>query len=174
MKKIILIVQSIFVFSSCLKKAEKETYLIPNTFRGNIIIVFDPQNSNENFQKDKRVYPIDSTGIFVSNLEKTSGLINVDFYFTLPNGDKNKIEYILFPEDKNKLDTTKLYVFNNGGFTQEQKNKKVGVSFFSICKPNELISYKNDPFLKEIKSGHYPIEKLTKKDLSEERSQKQL
>ena len=99
------------IFIGCWKHATPETYLIPEGYQGNILIVFDqPFGQNEEIIGGRRVYHIDSNGILITKFKNEDGFIDQQFYYQLKNGLRKKIEIdkLIFTQDTTVKKTKSL------------------------------------------------------------------
>ena len=84
-------------------KAEPETILIPENYRGEVIIVFDRKNGLPiEYEKKERIYRIPETGILFTQFSYNPGVIDQEYYFIDPNGKRTEIEYRPFMDDRDK------------------------------------------------------------------------
>lgn len=94
-----------FLFYLLLPKAEPETILLPQNFRGQLEIVFDePCGKSIVYEKDRRIYHIPDNGILIINAKQMMGVIDRKFYFIGENGNKTELlefHWSKFEEEKN-------------------------------------------------------------------------
>jgi hypothetical protein len=84
-----IILFSFFLFYLLLPKAEPETILLPQNFRGHLVVVFDePCGQSLAYEKGRRIYRIPNNGILIINAKQTFGVIDRKFYLVDENGNK--------------------------------------------------------------------------------------
>lgn len=80
-------------------KCEKEIYLIPEGFRGELIVYFDQHDGQEiQYEDSVRVYQIPPSGYLKTQFPKNGGCMNNDrihFYYTDSLGGREPCEYFL-------------------------------------------------------------------------------
>lgn len=75
-----------------LNKAEPETFLIPQNFRGKIIIFYEePCGQKSVYENGRRIFQFPESGVLITNYKRTKGILNQNFYFVAENGEKTKI-----------------------------------------------------------------------------------
>jgi hypothetical protein len=83
---------SFFLFYLLLPKAEPETFLIPQNFRGQFVIIFDePCGQSVNYENGKRIYQIPNDGILITKSKQTMGVIDRKFYLIDENGNQTQM-----------------------------------------------------------------------------------
>lgn len=114
MRKIPLFILIVITMSfSCSKRAEKEKFLIPNGYRGRIVIFFNQSNGSAKEYIDKtRIYRIPLSGILLTQFEENPGFLSVE---------QNEIAYVFYDDSTKKEenipikplnpDPEKIYVF---------------------------------------------------------------
>lgn len=101
MKPILSILVSLLLFAGCRESVdcEREIYLVPEGFRGKIIVFFDQQDGQEQqFEEDARLYRIPSSGYLKSKFEKNRGCMGdnrIQFYYENDYGDRQPLDYFL-------------------------------------------------------------------------------
>ena len=86
------IIISIFSSMYWLNKAEPETFLIPQDFRGKITIFYEePCGEKPIYESGRRIYKFPENGILITNFKRTKGFLDQEFYFVDENGNRNKI-----------------------------------------------------------------------------------
>lgn len=87
------------------------TYLIPEHYKGNVMVVFNQKDGrDEEFEGRRRIYRIPSTGVLFTKFKDEQGFINEEYYYVDVSGHR-----------------TKLGVLNSRDFNEEwtlQKNAK--------------------------------------------------
>ncbi|HXG84865.1 MAG TPA: hypothetical protein VNI84_12655 [Pyrinomonadaceae bacterium] len=87
-----IILLSFFLFYLLLPKAEPETFLILQNFRGQFVIIFDePCGQPINYENERRIYRIPNDGILITNSKKTMGVIDRKFYLVDENGNQTEM-----------------------------------------------------------------------------------
>ena len=87
-----IIVFSFFLFYLLLPKAEPETFLIPQNFRGRFEIVFDePCGQSTIYEKEHRIYTIPEDGILIFNTKRTLGVTDRKFYLIDEKGNQTEL-----------------------------------------------------------------------------------
>ncbi len=79
--------------SSCDKKAEPETHLLPDGFVGRVIIFFDRSDGKaKEYDNDKRIYRIPKNGILKTNFSSNDGFLKYSErnFFYIDNAGKIK------------------------------------------------------------------------------------
>jgi len=140
--------------------AEKEKYLIPNDFQGNILLVSGVDSGSSVKYLDKvRIYEVPLSGILTTQFVKDYGIIDKIFYYR--KGIKEfEISSAYFKDSKSNLDTAKVYAFYGNGYNIEYKDpmKKIGVEIITICKPKAYEEFINEKFIKKILGGNMSYE----------------
>lgn len=93
---ILSVITSLFFF---LRKEGGEIYLIPQGYIGTVVVFFDMPNGKEaKYEKDKRVYEIDSNGILFTKCKEPLSLVplkNVKyFYYDKKSKKRKELKYI--------------------------------------------------------------------------------
>jgi hypothetical protein len=125
--------------SSYLTRPEKELYLIPEGYVGRVIVIFNQTDGEKpEYENDRRVYRIPETGVLFTQLKDEQGIINQEYYYVSPNGQRQKLG-VLDTRDFNEEWTTEknphepprdsLAVFNPGTMgtigSSDDKDSKV-------------------------------------------------
>ncbi len=75
-----------------LSSAKSETFLIPDQYRGQIVIFYDePCGSEEVEENGRRVYVIGTDGILITKVNKNSGYLNRNFFYVNENWERSEI-----------------------------------------------------------------------------------
>ena len=138
---LIVVVVGMYLFSfasSYLTRPEKETYLIPEGYKGTVLVIFNQLNGEKpEYEDDRRIYRIPQTGVLFTQLKDEQGIINQEYFYISPNGQRRKLG-VLDTRDFNEEWTTEknphepprdsLAVFNPGtmgtmGGSDENNNK---------------------------------------------------
>jgi hypothetical protein len=123
----IAVVVGLFLFSfaiSYLRRPEKETFLIPEGYKGNVVVIFNqPDGEKPEYENGRRIYRIPHSGILFTQLKDEEGMIDQQYYYVSPNGERRKLG-VLDVRDFNEAWTTEknlhepprdsLAVFNPG------------------------------------------------------------
>lgn len=139
---LIVVVIGMYLFSfasSYLTRPEKETYLIPEGYKGTVLVIFNqPDGEKPEYEDGRRIYRIPKTGVLFTQLKDEQGIINQEYYYISLNGQKRKLG-VLDTRDFNEEWTTEknphepprdsLAVFNPGTMgtmgNSNDKNSKV-------------------------------------------------
>lgn len=138
---LIVVVVGMYLFSfasSYLTRPEKETYLIPEGYKGTVLVIFNQLNGEKpEYEDGRRIYRIPQTGVLFTQLKDEQGIINQEYFYISPNGQRRKLG-VLDTRDFNEEWTTEknphepprdsLAVFNPGtmgtmGGSDENNNK---------------------------------------------------
>lgn len=86
------IIPSSFLLSFYLNKAEPETFLIPQNYRGEIVIYMNEECGLEPvFENGRRVYAIPDTGVLITKFGKNRGYLDRKFYLVDEAGKRTEI-----------------------------------------------------------------------------------
>ena len=139
---LIVVVVGLYLFSfasSYLTRPEKETYLIPDGYKGIVLVIFNqPNGEKPEYEDCRRIYRIPQTGVLFTQLKDEQGIINQEYFYISPNGQRRKLG-VLDTRDFNEEWTTEknphepprdsLAVFNPGTMGtmggSDDKNNKV-------------------------------------------------
>lgn len=139
---LIVVVIGMYLFSfagSYLTRPEKETYLIPEGYVGTVLVIFNqPDGEKSEYEDGRRIYRIPETGVLFTQLKDEQGIINQEYYYVSPDGQRRKLG-VLDTRDFNEEWTTvknshepprdSLAVFNPGTMGtmggSDDKNNKV-------------------------------------------------
>lgn len=81
-----------FFSSYYLNKAEAETFLIPNNYRGEIVVFYDePCGEEPLIEKGRRIYHLSTEGVLITKFKKNRGYLDRKFYLTTDDGDWTEI-----------------------------------------------------------------------------------
>lgn len=115
MKRYVVIIILIWATSGCNVpvKCEKEIYIIPEGFRGKLIVFFDqPDGQKIQYENDARLYYIPSSGYLKTQFAKNGGCMNdnrLNFFYLDSLGNRNQLDYFLdLPKDS--LPTDRDYI----------------------------------------------------------------
>jgi hypothetical protein len=97
---------SFFLFYLLLPKAEPEIFLIPDNFRGHIVVVFNEDCGSSSIYEDgRRIYDFSQNNIVITKSKSQLGVLNRQFYSLDKTGKRTEM-----PE------------FHWGNFEEEQKD----------------------------------------------------
>lgn len=103
------------LISSCIHKAEPETYLIPSNLTGKVNILFNmDRGAAKEYDGKRRVYRIPPDGVLLTQFKMNDGFVDRDYYSVDSNGKRSSLEVYLL--DHSKRDTADYIV--------SDKNKK--------------------------------------------------
>ena len=86
------IIVGTFLLMIQLNKAEPETFLIPQDFRGKITIFYEESCGEKPiYESGRRIYKFPENGILITNFKRTKGIIDQEFYFVDENGMRTRI-----------------------------------------------------------------------------------
>jgi hypothetical protein len=112
MKRLLILTFCIVLLSGCKNsnQCEKEIYLIPEGFRGTVIVFFDqPDGQLVQYENNSRVYKIPPSGYIKSRFKKNGGCMSdkrITFFYTDSLGKRTPIDYFMdlkpksIPRDK--------------------------------------------------------------------------
>lgn len=104
-KLYLIILINLFILSSCNKKAEPETYLIPKGFTGRVnIILNQKEGSSVKYEGGRRIYEIPTDGILLTQFAVNDGILDRKYCYIDSAG--NKAELPIY-QDENKSEGTK-------------------------------------------------------------------
>jgi len=68
------------------------TYLIPEGYRGNVMVVFNQKDGqDEAYEGRRRIYRIPLTGVLFTKFKDEEGFINEEYYYVSPSGHRTKL-----------------------------------------------------------------------------------
>jgi len=115
MKPLLGFILGMLLFMGCKESVdcEREIYLIPEGFRGKIIVFFDQQDGQEKqFENEARLYRIPPSGYLKSQFAKNVGCMGdnrIQFYYEQSNGERQPLDYFL-NIDRDSIPKEKDYV----------------------------------------------------------------
>jgi hypothetical protein len=72
-----------------------ERYLIPEDYRGSVIVIFNQKDGQKKeYEGKRRLYRIPSTGVLFTQFKDEQGWINQDYYLVSPNGQRKKLRVL--------------------------------------------------------------------------------
>jgi hypothetical protein len=151
-----LVLASLFI--SCFKKGEPTIYLIPDSYRGAVEIVFDQDGSSTKYKNalgrdsiytrqpgapvkyegESRIYEIPANGILLTQFHKNSGSYEAEYYFVDNNGSKTKLKTISHSDiQANRIhDINEVAIFNIG--TGAYSNPEISYEGFLVSSLQDL------------------------------------
>jgi hypothetical protein len=96
MQKSILVICLILIYltAACQRNGEDCIYLIPESFQGNILIVFDQPNGVDTMYEGKnRVYKLDTSGFLRTKFKSNYGIQKNEFFYQDSLGNRKIIKY---------------------------------------------------------------------------------
>lgn len=106
MKQLIVFLFILIVIAGCKKSqpCEKEIYLLPDGFRGKMIVFFDQPDGKEiQYEDGVRLYPIPTSGFLKSQFPRNGGCMNddrINFFYVDSLGTRKPLDYFLdLPKD---------------------------------------------------------------------------
>jgi hypothetical protein len=105
--------------------ATPERYLIPEDYRGSVMVIFNQKNGQKKeYEGRRRLYKIPSTGVLFTQFEDEQGWIDQDYYLVSINGQRTKLsvldvrdfkeESTTFVKNPKELLGDSLAIFNPG------------------------------------------------------------
>ncbi|MET4014902.1 hypothetical protein ABIB62_004765 [Mucilaginibacter sp. UYP25] len=153
------------IFLSSCKFAEKEKYIFPASYNGNIYIFSNIKNGvpKQYDNGQSRIYTVPQSGILLSQFRETYGIIDKKFFFKTINGELTELAGIPFKDNKNALDDNKLYAFygNDVTITFPKAKDTLGVQIITICTPKDFEIASQEPFMKVILGSHFSPEDVS-------------
>ena len=173
MMKILIIL--VLFLASC-KFAEKETYILPKGFIGNVIIFTNIKNGDAKKydEQGRRLYIVKASGLLLSRFRETYGVIDKRFVYGDQAEIYSEIKGVYFQYFSESLDTQQVYAFYGRDATVEFPESKdtVGVQVLTICKPRDFGHFKNDLFAKKILEMNFLPQDLNYRILTELKNRK--
>ena len=72
--------------------ATSETYLIPDNYKGPVIVIFNQADGQaKEFEGGRRLYKIPSSGVLFSQFKDEQGWINQEYYYVTATGKRKKL-----------------------------------------------------------------------------------
>lgn len=115
MRQFFVFIILLFVIAGCKEKrqCEKEIYLLPEGFRGEMIVYFDqPDGQEVSYENSARVYSIPPSGYLKTQFPKNGGCMNnnrIHFYYLDSLGIRKPLDYFL-NLDKDSIPKDRDYV----------------------------------------------------------------
>lgn len=115
MKQLFLLFILFLAFTRCTEstQCEKEIYLLPEGFGGELIVYFDQPDGQEiQYEDDARVYRIPNSGYLKTRFPKNGGCMNnnrIQFFYEGSLGGREPLDYFL-NIDMDSIPTDRDYV----------------------------------------------------------------
>ncbi len=91
----------LMTLSSCHRKAEPETYLVPKDFIGRVnIIMNQKEGSEKKYEDGRRVYEIPTDGVLLTQFTINDGLTDRKYYSVDGAGKRTELEVFKFEHFK--------------------------------------------------------------------------
>jgi len=149
----LLFVGILFSSSSCSLIPTDGVYLLPEGFRGGVVILFDqPYGIRTETEGGRYVYLIPDDGVLRATNSPPTGIIGRDYYFVAAGGQRMKIDYLRitgdrsvqgFPQNKfgnitQHQHDNKIYIMNAGGIGSfNTPNGTVQFTSFIVSTPKD-------------------------------------
>ncbi len=105
---------SLLLLQSACERAEQEIILVPENFRGRIIVLFDQREGKpKRYMDGKRIYDIPPNGILKTQFSRNDGWIGATDFFRGDISDSNRIPS--FDQQKSVSDITILGLMGPAG-----------------------------------------------------------
>lgn len=102
--------------SSYLNRPEKETYLIPEDFKGDFRIVYGEKcGLSPSLEEGRRILEIPANGVLIIQPEFEAGIIDNEYYLVDRDGNRTKLNSSLGDEDRKSL-TPRITMGGSGSF----------------------------------------------------------
>lgn len=123
-KKITYCLFLLLTIISCAQKAEHTIRLIPEGYKGAVLIIFSQKNGEpKEYEGKKRVYRIPENGVLRTQFEPNYGVQNHQFFYVNSSNSRTEIPFVLV-QGKETLDEIK-----NDGKTYAYFEKAIGEGF---------------------------------------------
>lgn len=159
-----------FLVCSCSSQTKDGIFLIPQGFKGGVVILFDQPNGIErNVEAGRFVYPIPSNGVLLVKGPPETGLVRKEYYYVSTEGERRRIEQLRVTGDnspdglpQNRFGDiseddfeNKVFVMNTGGFGSfNTSTKTVQYTSFVVSTPRE-----NSSFYSQLQDRLFEIQK---------------
>lgn len=88
----VFLIPSAFFIFLYLNKAEPETFLIPENFRGRIVIFYEESCAEKPlYENGRRLYRFPDDGILITKFKRPKGFLDRKFYFVNERGERTPI-----------------------------------------------------------------------------------
>lgn len=106
-KRIIYYLILLITVTSCGQKAEDTVRLIPESYEGSVLIIFNQEDGEpKEYEEGKRVYRIPENGVLKTRFEPNYGMQNHQFFYLNKEGNRTEIPFLLV-KDKESLSEIK-------------------------------------------------------------------
>ena len=128
---------------------EHETYIIPNSYKGEVVIFFDMDSgTSEEYEGNTRIYRIPSNGILKTKFKFNKGSIPIEwiYYFYEDSKTRKKIKLTYIDISNLKGDSSKInnsiYAFSKryGSGLTNHNNQEVTYTSFLIGNKRDIDS----------------------------------
>lgn len=130
------VLMHILVLSSCSKKPEPETYLIPAGFKGRATVIFNQKEGTASkYENGRRIYEIHANKILLTQFKAEYGFVDHEYYYVDSSGKRTPLEIFQdekFADSTIKTDRNKVGIFGDGTTGQYANNSEAAPfqSFF--------------------------------------------
>lgn len=140
-----------FMHSCLFNTAEKEIFLIPEGYKGTIVILFNQEDGEKmKYQENARIYTIPINGVLYTQFTRTKGVLNHKYYYMSAKGDKIReiMPLISVKEDVDSSLVYRLDMFDGKIYVNPRVNedrtsysnkeaKEIKYTYFSIGTIND-------------------------------------
>lgn len=141
--------------TACIRDAEPEIFLVPNNYKGVVIVLFDQEGASEEFEGNKRIYVIPKGGILETPFPKTMhGKLHQQIFYV---NDQNEKIIEISTDYPDGSDSVKIYMMNGvyGDFYSSDKRKVYYRSFtLGTYQDMDSLRVEAGKKLEEIKSNY--------------------
>lgn len=128
-----------FAFWLGINRAEPETFLLPDGFRGEFVIFYDePCGTDPKYIGGRRIYEIPKSGVLITKFSKDRGLLDRKFFFVSNDGSMREI-----PEFRRQDYETERKEWNLSHTTPVEDFTKETVGAFPAYGSNLIFVSKN-------------------------------
>ena len=86
-----------FAFSMYINKADPETFLVPENYRGEIVVFYnEPCGQEPEIENGRRVYRLSENGILITKFGENDGFLDRKFYLIDAQGARTQIPLFLW------------------------------------------------------------------------------
>jgi len=130
---------------SCSDRCEPETFLIPEGYHGQVMIVYNQKKGKpKKYEGSRRVYEIPENGILFTAFPNEEGIIDQEYYFITDSGKRKKIcgNEIFYDQKSNEQkDAVSIYhPAQVGNYPDYYGRGEVHFQQFFVGKPSEMDS----------------------------------
>lgn len=146
----ILVIPLSFYTAYQLGKAEPETFLVPNIYRGEIVVFYDePCGREPKKENGRRIYEISNKGVLITKFKKNQGILDQEFF--LVEDEQNRIEIPYFRRQNFETEKKEWTTFQKGP-NEEFTRETVG-AFFAYGRETYFLSGNSLGYI--ISNYHY-------------------